>query len=138
MHAILASHALGHVHRRKAIAEHLHHARAVWKNSLQRCHQGNSQAHSTRHCECYSHSHGAQSQAVQDLNEEVLGLAGITSLLDFVPEESEKSQIDAYLNSGGDMKELGKAEKYILAISEVRANLRSESAAVPKRAYWLF
>lgn len=68
-------------------------------------------------------------QAVVQLNVEVVGLAGITSLLEFVPEESETSMIDEYLANGGDISALGKAEKYVVAISEV-PNLKQRLMAM--------
>ena len=58
-------------------------------------------------------------KAVNELDVDAIGLSGVTALLDFVPEESERAMIDEFIANGGQMDLLGKAEKYIISVSEV-------------------
>ncbi|GMI13734.1 hypothetical protein TrLO_g2465 [Triparma laevis f. longispina] len=58
-------------------------------------------------------------KAITQLDDEFVGLAGITSIIDFLPEPDEINAIKGYINSGKDPENLGKAERFILAIHNV-------------------
>ncbi|GMH81471.1 hypothetical protein TrST_g12021 [Triparma strigata] len=58
-------------------------------------------------------------RAITQLDDEFVGLAGITSIIDFIPEPDEINAIKGYINSGKDPENLGKAERFILAIHNV-------------------
>ena len=58
-------------------------------------------------------------EAITNLDEAPLGLAGISSLLDFIPEPDEIQKVKQYVDSGQDPAVLGKAERFVLAICKV-------------------
>ena len=57
--------------------------------------------------------------AINQLDIETIGLEGIKAISEFLPEDSEKAAINDYVSKGGDLRLLGKAEHFILAISDI-------------------
>ena len=68
-------------------------------------------------------------KAITYLDDEFIGIGGITSIINFIPEEDEKRKIKSYVDSGNDVANLGKAERFILAIQDV-PNLRQRLLAM--------